>query len=106
MNLKLLATILGLSVPGLAFATGVGVIGTVQDVTAENMPSYVAFSHSGQPWNCQPPYSYFEFDGNGNPDTVKAVYAMLIAAVVSGKSVWVYYDDSNPCHVTQVHMPQ
>jgi hypothetical protein len=99
MNLKLIATVLSIAVPGVAFAGSLS--GTVQDVTAETMPGYVAFKLSSMPQYCQPPYNYLAFWGD--PDTVKAVYAMLMAAVVSGKAVWVWYDDSNQCHVTAVH---
>ena len=76
MNLKLIATVLSIAVPGVAFAGSLS--GTVQDVTAETMPGYVAFKLSSMPQYCQPPYNYLAFWGD--PDTVKAVYAMLMAA--------------------------
>jgi len=102
MNLKLIASIIAIAVPSFAFAGEIP--GTVQDVTAENMPGYVTFRLSEMPPACQPPFNYLTFwSETGNPDTVKAVYAMLLAAVLSGKAVWVAYDDSNQCHVTQVH---
>jgi hypothetical protein len=67
------------------------------------MPNYVAFKLSWMPPNCQPPSRYFAFGQPYPPDTVKAVYAMLMAAVLSGKMVWVTYDNFNQCQVTQVH---
>jgi hypothetical protein len=100
MKLKLIAAILGIAVPGTAFAGSVSA--TVLDVTAEHMPNYVAFKLSWMPPGCQPPYAYFAF-ASSNPDTVKAVYAMIMAAVLSGKSVWVTYDNWNQCVVSQVH---
>jgi hypothetical protein len=104
MNLKRIIAVLALAIPNLAVPETYGAsYGMVQDVTAENMPNYVAFKLSSMPSYCQPQNGqYFSF-GNGNPDTVKAVYAMVMAAVLSGKSVWVLYGNSNQCNALQVH---
>jgi hypothetical protein len=97
MNLKPIAAALAIAFPGLASAGSVAA--QVLDVTAENMPNYVAFKLSWMPAECQPPNYYFAF-WSSNPETVKAVYAMLLAAVLSGKSVWVV---CSGCQVSQVH---
>ncbi len=99
-TLKLVAAVLAFVIPSMASAGAV--YGVVQDVVAETMPNYVAFKLSSMPAGCQPPYAYFAFSST-NPDTVKAVYAMVMAAVLGGKNVWVAYDDYNQCRVTQVH---
>lgn len=67
----------------------------VSDVTAEGMPSYVAFQLSSSP--CP---GYFAFKSS-DPQKNKAVYVMLLEAAATGGSVWVQYDST--CVATAVH---
>ena len=101
MNLKPIVAVLGIAFPGLAFAGSWQA--TVLDVTAETMPNYVAFKLSSQPPGCQPTYNNYMSFASSNPDTVKAVYAMVMAAVLTGKAVWVLYNDSSQCQTYAVH---
>jgi hypothetical protein len=102
MKLKHIVAVLGIAFPGLAFADSWGQY-MVLDVTTENMPSYVTFQLASQPGGCQPSSSHYMTFASSNPDTVKAVYAMLMAAVLTGKAVWVNYVWNNQCQVTAVH---
>ncbi len=70
-------------------------IAKVSDVTAEGMPSYVAFQLSSSP--CPGYFAYSSSDRQRN----KAVYVMLLEAAASSGSVWVQYDSA--CVATAVH---
>ena len=94
MNLNLIVALLGVAISGSALAQNAA-SATVTDVTAEGMPTYVAFQLSGSP--CGAYLTFASSDQTAN----KAVYAMLLEAVASGGSVWVQYNAA--CTVTAVH---
>ena len=73
--------------------------GQVQDVTAEGMPNYVWFKIAGMPSGCTGFFSY----ASENPESVQAVYAMLLESTLSEGSVWVQYDPNSVCRATAVH---
>jgi hypothetical protein len=96
MKLHFIATMLGVAISGSALAQD-SIMATVTDVTAEGMPTYVAFKLSSTPSRC-PGYTAFQ---SPDPEANKAVYVMLLEAVTSGGSVWVQYDSA--CRASRVN---
>jgi hypothetical protein len=92
MKLNLIAAILGVTISGSALAGTA--IAQVTDVTAENMPTWVAFQLSGSPCGA---YLTFQKD----PQTNEAAYGMLLSAIMSGGSVWVEF--GSDCKVSNLH---
>lgn len=99
MKFKLAALVLGIvfvAAPRTALAYSAP--GPVQDIWTENMPGTVTFVLSyGMPSGCGSVYFT-----SSTPDTVKAVYAMLMASVLAGRNVWVQYYGSS-CQAQMVH---
>jgi hypothetical protein len=99
MKLNLIAALLGLALCAPALAD-TPFSASVTDVTAEHMPGSVIFQLSGSP--CP---GYFVFS-SPDPQANKAVYGMLLEAVLSAGSVWVQYDavhDDGHCNAREVH---
>lgn len=95
MKVNLPTALLGLAISSSAFAQGAA-YGAVVDVTAETMPSSVAFTISGSPCGG----NYFSYS-SGDQQNNKAVYFLLLEAVANNGSVWVQYDSG--CRATAVH---
>lgn len=97
---RLLGAILAFVVlTGSARAADQWSMSVVKDLTSETMPQYVYIQQKEMPSYCQ---GYFIFQ-SANPDTVKAVYAMLLASQLSGRMVNILTDSAAPCVAKAVH---
>lgn len=97
MKLNLIAVLLGLAISAPALADTFSA--SVTDVVAEHVPDYVVFQLSGSP--CP---GYFVYD-SPDPQTNRAVYVMLLEAVVNGGSVSVEHDACFAKSVRGVQVP-
>ena len=92
---RILAALVACLLGAPAFATNYACAGPVNGVTVGPSGVVSAESAGGQHWG------YFcQIGGSSNnvtPDACKGILAVLLAAQASGKSVNVWYSDSNDC---------
>ncbi len=72
------------------------------------LPEFVAFSLSvANPAGCTGTANLVWNGGAGRPgvaENVKATYAAMLAAMLAGKTVKVWFSDSSPCTATYFHV--
>jgi hypothetical protein len=90
-----------LLVSSSATAANVSFSGEVTSVQSSYMPAFLTFSlkdaNTSQPLgDATCPASWFFVFKDSSADKIKAMYATLLAATISGKSVTVIYDSAAP----------
>jgi hypothetical protein len=100
--LSIVALMSAALVPTKALAYDWGVLVPVTSVEASYMPTVVLFSTNVALGTC-PAGSWIKWESTTNPDGVKAVFALLLAAKITGTPVFAYGVNAG-CALQYIHL--
>jgi hypothetical protein len=105
VKIRIVLVVSALLFTSLAHASG-PYVGRITRIETTYLPEFIAFSLS-VPTGCAATANLIWSGGAGRPgnkENVKATYAGMLAAMLAGKTVNIWFSDSDPCAGAYLHV--